>query len=122
MTKNISLVTKKNDILSGITVALIALPLSMGIAVASGFPAISGLITAIMGGILTGFIGGSKLTIKGPAAGMIVIVLGPVTDFRETLAPSAVMSAVYVGSNSIRHISGSHWTFKVGPLCRTHTN
>lgn len=69
------------DILSGFLVFLIALPLCLGIARASGFPILSGLITAIIGGILVTFIGGAPMTIKGPAAGLIVIALGAITDF-----------------------------------------
>lgn len=69
------------DAISGFLVFLLALPLSLGIAKASEFPAIYGLITAMVGGILVSLIAGSKLTVKGPAAGLIVIVAGSVTDF-----------------------------------------
>jgi MFS superfamily sulfate permease-like transporter len=58
-----------------IVVALIAIPLSLGIALASGAPPTSGLISAILGGLVGGYLGGSQLAINGPAAGLIVVVL-----------------------------------------------
>jgi len=70
-----------NDSISGFIVFLLALPLSLGIAKASDFPPLMGLISAIIGGIVVSFFAGSRLTIKGPAAGLIVILVGAVADF-----------------------------------------
>jgi MFS superfamily sulfate permease-like transporter len=64
----------RQDFLSSIVVFLVALPLCMGIAIASGAPPAAGLITGIIGGILVGSISGAPLQVSGPAAGLAVIV------------------------------------------------
>ncbi len=63
-----------SDLLASIVVFLVALPLCMGIAIASGMEPAAGLITGIVGGIVVGFIAGSPLQVSGPAAGLAVLV------------------------------------------------
>jgi MFS superfamily sulfate permease-like transporter len=65
----------KNDLPASIVVFFVALPLCLGIALASGAPLFSGLIAGIIGGVIVGFLSGSKIGVSGPAAGLAAIVL-----------------------------------------------
>ncbi len=96
----------RNDITAGFLVFLIALPLCLGVAVASGFPAMSGIITAIIGGLLVSRINGTHVTVTGPAAGLIVVIFTAVQSlgqgnalagYRYTLAAIVVSGLLQVG-------------------------
>ena len=69
------------DLPASLVVFLVAVPLSLGIALASDAPIIAGLIGAIAGGIVTGLLAGSPLQVSGPAAGLTVVVAGFVQQF-----------------------------------------
>ena len=70
----------KSDLPSGLIVFLVAVPLCLGIALASGAPLFSGIIAGIVGGIVVGSLSGSQLGVSGPAAGLAVIVLNAIQD------------------------------------------
>ena len=81
MTKKINLFANlKSDFASGLVVFLVALPLCLGIAMASGAPLFSGIISGIVGGIVVGYLSKSHLSVSGPAAGLTAIVLTAITD------------------------------------------
>lgn len=81
MTKKINLFANlKSDFASGLVVFLVALPLCLGIALASGAPLFSGIISGIIGGIVVGYLSNSHLSVSGPAAGLTAIVLTSITD------------------------------------------
>ncbi|KOT93956.1 sulfate transporter [Streptomyces sp. NRRL F-4707] len=71
----------RRDLTASLVVFLVALPLCVGVAVASGVPAELGLVTGIVGGLVTGFLPGSSLQVSGPAAGLTVLVLGAVDEY-----------------------------------------
>ncbi len=101
------------DAMSGFFVFLLALPLSLGIAKASDFPAIYGIVTAIIGGVVVSFFAGSRLTIKGPAAGLIVIASGAVTAYGNGNIGWHFALAAIVVAGIIQILFG---VFKLGKL------
>lgn len=83
MTKKINLFANlKSDFPSGLVVFLVALPLCLGIALASGAPPLSGIIAGIIGGIVVGSMSRSHISVSGPAAGLTAIVLTAITDLK----------------------------------------
>jgi MFS superfamily sulfate permease-like transporter len=82
MSKKINLFANlKSDFASGLVVFLVALPLCLGIAMASGAPLFSGIIAGVVGGIVVGFLSQSHISVSGPAAGLTAIILTAITDF-----------------------------------------
>ncbi|MDD2370495.1 MAG: SulP family inorganic anion transporter [Firmicutes bacterium] len=90
--------TKKRiirDIMSGIIVAVIALPLSIALAIASGVSPEKGLITAIIGGFIISFFGGSRVQIGGPTGAFVIIIYGIIQKYSfEGLAVATVMAGI----------------------------
>ncbi len=85
----------RGDLLASFVVFLVALPLCMGIAIASGVPVAAGLITGIVGGLVVGWIAGCPLQVSGPAAGLTVIVFDVVRDHGlQALGPIVLLAGL----------------------------
>jgi MFS superfamily sulfate permease-like transporter len=89
------------DFLASVVVFLVALPLCMGIAIACGVPPAKGILSGIIGGIIAGAIAGSPLTVSGPAAGLVVIVIDFVRDFGIEK-----LGAILIGAGILQAIGG----------------
>lgn len=109
--KKLNFESAGSDIRASLVVFLIAIPLSLGISLASGAPPSSGLISAALGGLLGAFIGGSYVTINGPAAGLIVVVLSAIQElghgdallgFKRMLACVVVVGLIQIISGIIK--------------------
>lgn len=87
--------TLPRDLLASVVVFLVALPLCMGIAIASGMPPAKGLITGIVGGLVVGWLAGSPLQVSGPAAGLAVLVFELVREHgMAMLGPILVLAGL----------------------------
>ncbi|WP_296620339.1 SulP family inorganic anion transporter [Marivirga sp.] len=86
----------KSDSLSSLVVFLVAMPLCLGIALASGAPLFSGLVTGIVGGVVVALLSGSQLAVSGPAAGLAVIVYNGIEEigFFEGFLVAVVLAGV----------------------------
>ncbi|MCU0707091.1 MAG: SulP family inorganic anion transporter [Pirellula sp.] len=84
------------DLLSGLIVFLVALPLCLGIALASNAPLVSGLVSGVVGGILIGWMSGSKTSVSGPAAGLTAIVAAQITQLGafETFLLAVILAGI----------------------------
>lgn len=98
-----------NDLSAGIVVFLVALPLCLGIALASGAPFFSGIISGIIGGIVIGMLSNSHVSVSGPAAGLVTIVLGAIA----TLGSFEAFLAAVVISGIIQILMG---VIKIGSI------
>jgi SulP family sulfate permease len=83
-----------SDLLAGLTVAAVALPLNVGLAIASGMPPSAGLVAGAVGGLVAGIFGSSRLQVSGPAAALSVMVLALAKDFGTTGVAAAT---IYIG-------------------------
>ena len=102
------------DLTASIVVFLVAMPLCMGIAVASGMPPEKGLITGIIGGVVVGFLAGSPLQVSGPAAGLAVIVFELVqTKGISALGPILVLAGLIQVIAGVARLGG--WFRAISP-------
>ncbi|WCM27631.1 SulP family inorganic anion transporter [Sphingomonas sp. QA11] len=102
------------DFTASIVVFLVAMPLCMGIAVASGVPPERGLITGIIGGVVVGFLAGSPLQVSGPAAGLAVIVFELVRDKGlSALGPILILAGIIQVIAGIAKLGG--WFRAISP-------
>ena len=97
----------RRDALAGLTVAIVAVPLSMAIAIASGVPPQMGLYTAIVGGFVISALGGSRFQIGGPAGAFIVLVAATVAEHGiEGMVLATILAGVMTGALGLLRLGG----------------
>lgn len=89
----------KFDLVAGFVVFLVAVPLCLGIAIASGAPLLSGIISGIIGGVVVGVLSGSQVSVSGPAAGMATIVVAAIAELGNF--PSFLVALIVAGGLQI---------------------
>ena len=91
------LMFKKHDLAAGLTVFLVALPLCLGVALASGAPLYSGVLSGIIGGIIVSAISGSQLAVSGPAAGLTTLVSAAIINLGnfETFLLAVIIAGLF---------------------------
>jgi MFS superfamily sulfate permease-like transporter len=95
-----SLNTLKGDLSAGLSVFLVALPLCLGIALASGAPLLSGLLAGIVGGLVVSVFSGSQVSVSGPAAGLTVVILNAIHslgNFQSFLCAVILSGIIQIG-------------------------
>jgi carbonic anhydrase len=95
----------KFDLVAGIVVFLVAIPLCLGIALASGAPLFSGILSGVIGGVIVGILSGSQISVSGPAAGMAAVVVAAVAhlgDFNSFLLALVLAGVLQVIIGSLR--------------------
>lgn len=97
------------DLSASLVVFLVALPLCMGIALASGMPPAAGLVTGMVGGLVVGFLAGQPLQVSGPAAGLAVIVFELVREHGiAALGPLLMIAgAIQLVAGLLKAVAGS---------------
>src|SRR3990167_6504424 len=97
--------TLKNDFLASVVVTLVAIPLCLGIALACGVPLFSGILAGIIGGIVVGLISESSLSVSGPAAGMIALVIAGIAQlggFEYFLLALVIAGIIQIACGALR--------------------
>ncbi|MFK8002196.1 MAG: SulP family inorganic anion transporter [Polyangiales bacterium] len=109
----------RTDLLAGFTVALVALPLAFGIATAAGAPPISGVVSAIIAGVLATFLRGSHVAINGPGNSLIVIIALALVSFGDAASPFPHVLGAVVVAGGVQVLFGVMRLGRLGDLLPT---